>query len=423
VDEIIHLTNEGAEAVYGLELLAQPSLDPIFWRAERLGTPSAWWQHVPFAHWIVCAFQPQVLVELGTHTGVSYSAFCQAVVRANLDTRCYAIDTWLGDAHAGFYDEDVFEDLSRFHDHRYGSFSTLLRSTFDEALSHFVDGTVDLLHIDGLHTYAAARHDFESWRPKLSERGIVMFHDTNERSGDFGVWRLWNELREQFPSFEFLHGHGLGLVAVGNNMDPAISALCELSDPASVARVRGRFAVIGERWSSETRERLLAQDLGRCSAQARDWETRARESAHAHEQMIKENAFVREQMQGDREQMQKEHTLAREQMQKEHTLAREQMVRANALAREQITKRIDAARRDVYEANLRTDNALTERNAILTERDAILSSTTWRATWPLRMAGECIPTGLRRALRAGAKIGWWSLTLQLPRKLRERSWL
>jgi hypothetical protein len=412
MDEIIHLPNDGVEAAYGLEVLAHPSLDPIFWRAERLGTPSAWWQHVPFAHWIVCAFRPRVLVELGTYAGVSYSAFCQAVTRANLDTRCYAIDTWLGDAHAGFYGEEVFDDLSRFHDHRYGSFSILLRCTFDAALSQFFDGTVDLLHIDGLHTYEAARHDFESWRPKLSERGIVMLHDTNERSGDFGVWRLWKELRDQFPSFEFLHGHGLGVLAVGDTMDPAITALCELSDPAAVARVRGRFAATGERWSSETRDRLLAQDLRRCIAETRDWEARAQEHAQAHEQTIKENALAREQLQ-----------LAREQMEKENNFAREQMVRASAFAREQMTKRIDAARRDVYEANLRAENALTERDAILTERNALLSSTTWRATWPLRVAGERIPAWLRRALRTGAKIGWWSLTLQLPRKLRERSGL
>jgi hypothetical protein len=379
VDEIIHLANDETDALFGLEALARPSLDPIFWRAERLGTPSAWWQHVPFAHWIVCAFRPQLLVELGTHAGVSYCAFCQAVVRANLDTRCYAIDTWLGDAHTGFYGEDVFADLRGFHDHRYASFSTLLRGSFDDALSHFADGTVDLLHIDGLHTYEAVRHDFESWRPKLSERGIVMLHDTNERSGDFGVWRLFNELREQFPSFEFLHGHGLGVLAVGNNMDPAIAALCELRDPLSVARVRTRFAVTGERWSSETRESVLAQDLDRRAAQARGLEERVRE----HERMTKDDGQAREHM----------------------------------------ANRIDAARRDVYAANLRAEQALRERDAILAERNAILSSTTWRATWALRMAGDRLPVGLRRALQGGAKITWWSLTFQLPRRLRERGWL
>ncbi len=71
-----------------LTALTDPSLDPLFWRAERLGSPSAWWQHVPFAHWVVCAAAPRVLVELGTHTGVSYAAFCQAVARAGNALPC-----------------------------------------------------------------------------------------------------------------------------------------------------------------------------------------------------------------------------------------------------------------------------------------------------------------------------------------------
>jgi glycosyltransferase involved in cell wall biosynthesis/SAM-dependent methyltransferase len=251
---------------HGLWALSEPLLDPLFWQAERVGTPSAWWAHVPFAHWVVAACRPDVLVELGTHTGVSYTAFCHAVQRAGLPTRCHAVDTWLGDSHAGLYDEAVFQEFRQFHDERFGAFSTLLRCTFDHALDCVEDGSVDLLHIDGLHTFEAVQHDYESWLPKLSRRAVVLFHDINERSGDFGAWRLWQALRGQHPSFTFLHGHGLGVLAAGEQAPEAIRALCAHGSAGQAAAIRSRFSRIGERWLAETRERMVGQRLGELSA-------------------------------------------------------------------------------------------------------------------------------------------------------------
>jgi SAM-dependent methyltransferase len=250
--EVFHLARDRvrlvAQRAAGLTTLIDPAFDPLFWNPARLGALSGWWAHVPFAHWLVRATAPRVLVELGTFTGVSYSAFCHAVVEADLPTRCHAVDTWQGDRHAGAYGEEVYEDFRQFHDRHYGQFSTLLRCAFDAALDRFADGSIDLLHIDGLHTYEAVRHDFESWLPKLSQQAIVLFHDTNVRDGDFGVWRLWEELRDRYPSFEFLHGYGLGVLAVGETAPEAVLALCRLADQAAIATLRNRFAVLGERW-------------------------------------------------------------------------------------------------------------------------------------------------------------------------------
>ncbi len=249
------------ERVAGLTALTASTFDPLFWQPARVGTPSGWWTYVPFAHWLVRAAAPRVLVELGTSTGVSYSAFCNAVVEAGLPTRCHAVDTWRG------YSE-IYEDFCQFHDQHYSKFSTLLRCTFDEALLQFSNSSIDLLHIDGLHTYEAARHDFESWLPKLSREGVILFHDTNVREGDFGVWRLWEELSGQYPSFEFLHGYGLGVLAVGEAAPEAVLALCRLTDPAAVQKLRSRFALIGERWSQSAQLQDAITAFTRVKAEA-----------------------------------------------------------------------------------------------------------------------------------------------------------
>ncbi|MBV9757221.1 MAG: class I SAM-dependent methyltransferase [Alphaproteobacteria bacterium] len=228
-----------------LQQLCRPEFDPFFWPSARRAVLSAWYGHVPFAHWLVTTARPRVIVELGTHNGVSYAAFCEAALRAQLEVRCFAADTWLGDEQAGHFDESVYREFREFHDPRYGEFSTLVRSRFDDAVSTFADGTVDLLHIDGIHTYDAARHDFETWLPKLSERGVVLFHDIAEHKPGFGVAQLWAELERRYPSFAFFHCHGLGVLAAGPDVAPAAAALCALPE-AEAATVRARFERLGE---------------------------------------------------------------------------------------------------------------------------------------------------------------------------------
>src|SRR3954468_5050409 len=87
----------------------------IFSRPTRLAWPPSWAGHIPFAFWFVDALRPRTLVELGTHSGLSYSAFAQAVQTLGIETACYAIDTWKGDEQAGFYGDEVFAEWSAFH--------------------------------------------------------------------------------------------------------------------------------------------------------------------------------------------------------------------------------------------------------------------------------------------------------------------
>ena len=178
----------------------------------RRSETTAWSDHAPFGYDLVAELQPRLLVELGAHTGQSYFTFCQSVSENGTDTLCYAVDTWKGDQHAGFYPESVYREVKAHNQELYGGFSYLLRMTFDEARAQFSEESIGLLHIDGYHTYEAVRHDYDNWLPRVRPDGIVLLHDVAARHPGYGVWRLWEEIARPGCSFMFDQGSGLGVV-------------------------------------------------------------------------------------------------------------------------------------------------------------------------------------------------------------------
>ncbi len=232
----------------GLAALLAPSLDPLFSRPVRREVDSAWYGHLPFAAWLVRTLRPALLVELGTQSGVSYAGFCESVISSGLSTRCYAVDQWIGD-QPGSEGEAAFAELTRFHDTRYNAFSRLLHMPPANALPRFEDGSIDLLHIHG-HRAGDVARTYAGWLPKLSPQAVVLLHGTNVREGA-EVWRFWTELRKGHPGFEFLHGHGLGVLAPGE-VPPSLRPLFALdADPVTAARLRDRLALLGERWEAD----------------------------------------------------------------------------------------------------------------------------------------------------------------------------
>lgn len=225
--------NEGPSLPWtesGVELEYPARVDSL----ARLG-------HIPFLFWIVDSLRPRTIVELGVDTGNSYFAFLQAACQLGLDVRCFGIDPWLGSGG-----EELHRELCNYHEPLYGAFSTLLRSSYNPASSYFADGTIDLLHIDGTRGCDAVSQDFKTWLPKMSSRGIVMFHDINVRAGEFGAWQVWEDAKSRYPTFEFVHGNGLGIADVG--IEPPSGVLKTLFDRTSRAnpsRVRTYFARLG----------------------------------------------------------------------------------------------------------------------------------------------------------------------------------
>ncbi len=272
---------------------------PIFWRPSYIAQ-SAWLEHIPFAFWLVDTLRPRKIVELGTHYGSSYFSFCQAITKLDLETQCYAVDTWGGDEHAGQYGEEVYRQVSEHNQQHYSDFSTLVRSTFDQALEHFPQGSIDLLHIDGLHTLEAVRHDFESWLPKLSDRAVVIMHDTNVRERGFGVFQLLDELKQQYPHFEFAHGHGLGVIGVGSEQSSEMMSLYDLSGNASATRqVQEVFSRLGKAcgysWENGEIKRQMVALQANQQAEAQDvMEQQALERGRLAEKITAQHHAIKE---------------------------------------------------------------------------------------------------------------------------------
>jgi GT2 family glycosyltransferase/glycosyltransferase involved in cell wall biosynthesis len=312
------LSSEGATAYPGGPTAELNPLDHpiIFATPRRLTSGSAWHQHIPLGMLLVDLARPATVVELGTRAGDSYCAFCQAIDQLGLEASAYAVNTWEGDSDRGHHRPDVLAGLRAHHDPLYGTFSQLVQSSFADALSHFEDGGIDLLHIDGCHVDEAVRADLEAWLPKLSSRGLVLLHDTDARGRGSSVDRLWSELRERYPHYEVQHGHGLGalqvgregralepLIAMGAERDRAFRRLVLALGQGLFEQAQADRDLVADDRSGprELREELAAvhQELGRARG-ALEWErAMSAERELEHARRLAEEAARAEQLSKD----------------------------------------------------------------------------------------------------------------------------
>jgi hypothetical protein len=205
-----------------------------------------WLENSVLAFWLVKTLRPDVIVELGTDLGFSYMVFCQAVKHLGLRTKCYAVDLWLKDKFFNYNCEDGFTFVTKYSMEHYNDFSVIIRSSFDDASHKFGNNEIDLLHIDGTHTYDAVKNDFEKWIDKMSDKGVILFHDINViwEEYDFGVWSFWNEIREKYPSFSFYVGPGLGVLGVGKDLPEPIKYLLS-ADKVISSNIQSIFGKAG----------------------------------------------------------------------------------------------------------------------------------------------------------------------------------
>jgi cephalosporin hydroxylase len=75
---------------------------------------------------------------------------------------------------------------------------------------------VDLLMIDGDHSYHGCLHDFELYAPLVKPGGIIAFHDIvkYKKWKHVEVWLVWDRLSKQYKNHEFISAdnYGIGII-------------------------------------------------------------------------------------------------------------------------------------------------------------------------------------------------------------------
>jgi hypothetical protein len=196
---------------------------PLFKLPDRLPL-TAWAGHIPFLFVLFRLLRPRKYVELGVFAGASLIAACAAARSFCVSSTLHGIDTWAGDPHTGNYDGDaLYRELNGYLSSRYPE-AELIRASFLESRRKFSDGSIDVLNIDGYHTYEAVKEDFVTWFSAVSSQGVILFHDIAVYDRLFGVHRLWAELKQKFETIEFPHSYGLGVLF----LDPSDVRLAQL---------------------------------------------------------------------------------------------------------------------------------------------------------------------------------------------------
>ena len=174
---------------------------------------SAWNGLETLAYQIVKRHRPKVIVELGTHMGLSALSMGLALKDLGEGGRLFAIDSWEGDPQAGQYgrlDDHVYRTfLGRCKELDLESTITPLKMYFDDALDK-VDTPIDLLHIDGLHTWDAVNHDWATYGPLVRPGGLILFHDVHTHFED--LRKFWSGMTASFECHTVPYSHGLGII-------------------------------------------------------------------------------------------------------------------------------------------------------------------------------------------------------------------
>ena len=142
-----------------------------------------------------------VVVEIGSWKGKS-AIWLSSGLTDKQKARLYAIDPHIGSPEK----TDEYEKIDTFQEFKNNikragleKYVSPIREKAGSAAPNF-NKRIDLLFIDGSHTYTAAKEDFTKWSGKLKKDGWVVLHDATVLAGPWKVARDFIFFSSQFQN-------------------------------------------------------------------------------------------------------------------------------------------------------------------------------------------------------------------------------
>ena len=169
---------------------------------------------------LVRSMKPEVCVEIGSALGKSASYIGMAL-KENGRGMLYAIDPH---EPTNWNDVDAIDSLKEFNRNIAAAgvreYVSLIRSYSDAAARNW-KLPIDIIFIDGDHSYDGVKRDWELFLPHVKPSGVVIFHDTmwdlppyvGTVRSDMGVPRFVDELRQQgYQVLTISQDYGVSLI-------------------------------------------------------------------------------------------------------------------------------------------------------------------------------------------------------------------
>ena len=198
-------------------------IEDLINRSYKIGMTQERFEVTEFAKFI-SGIEPHNVLEIGCKLGGTFNILCELSTgkKISVDLPGGIHGGWMMKGHP--YMGDVFMDRNSFFNMRYPDVSMITGNSHEtDTLNQVEDALageqVDLLFIDGDHTYEGVKQDYEDYKQFVKPGGWIAFHDINDtehhREIDVYVGKLWNELEGNKIEFNVnKHWAGIGVIQV-----------------------------------------------------------------------------------------------------------------------------------------------------------------------------------------------------------------